>query len=253
MKKKVNSFKTKKLKSGIKKPIQNNTKFKIDELRTRLEVIKLIEHKAALAFEELISKNFSEINVRRRYVYDKNKNPILIKEDEDYLSIKDMFIWEIMNHFRKNKLIAESKRESRSISEGVRNAKVISDLTEFTDAMIDEVILGYTDVANLVLSLTPSITPEGRARISFLKKKYEDDLYNMQMKNRIYDIRLFERAKEIYKSNKGKRPRITYSDALFLANEQLKIITESLRDEYGNDTQYFISMQNAFRKKINDL
>ena len=253
MKKKENSFKTKKPKSGINKTIPNKSKLKIDELRTRLKIIQLIEHKAALAFEGLIAKNFPEINVRKRYVHDENKKPILIKEDEDYLSIKDMFIWEILNHFKKNKLIAESKYEFQSISAGVRNAKVISDLNELTNAMIDDVILRYIDVANLVLSLTSSITPEGQARITLLKMKYEDDLYNMQMKNRTYDIRLFNKAKEIYKSNKGKRPRITYSDALFLANEQLKITTELLRDENGNDTQFFISMQNAFIKKINDL
>jgi hypothetical protein len=83
---------------------------------------------------------------------------------------------------------------------------------------------------------------------------YEETIIDLIDKNRTYSIKLFKKAKAIYKEKKGKKPRITHAEALILANDKLQTYEpEYLRDSNGFDTDFFSNMQDAFRKQIKQL
>lgn len=73
-------------------------------------------------------------------------------------------------------------------------------------------------------------------------------------KNRTYDIELFKKAKAIYNTNKGKKPKTTYSEALISANNELKIYeNENLKNRNGLYTAFLSDMETSFRRQFKGI
>jgi len=84
--------------------------------------------------------------------------------------------------------------------------------------------------------------------------KLKDRIMDIENKNRKYDKRLFIKAKEIYISNKGRKPRVTQAEALVMANDKLgTYANEKLRSKDGFDTELLCEMEISFRKQFKGI
>ncbi len=135
------------------------------------------------------------------------------------------------NNYYLKTLLIEDKEDKENVR--VSNIKVA--LNKFTSIVEDSF-----RIPNLVLSAFEETS-----------NNFEKMINDLLDKNRTYSIALFKKAKVIYETNKGRKPRVTQAEALILANNELQTYNnELLRDRNGFDTPFFFTYANFIQKTI---
>ena len=245
--------------SGYKLPNLENNQSRIKNLSDikkldqRYKKFQLIRKKAEERFDELISIiGVEKDSLRKSIMIPVDGERMIIKETDLYEDSKQLFVNAVYRHFSWNKPILNKVSSGLPLAGDLKDAKVANDITEITEEAIDETINGYVDIIILILGIAPPLHTKLKNEIELLIADKENTIYDLLMKNRTYDIKLFKKAKTIYLNNKKRRPRITHAEALILANHELGIYDE-LTDKNGFDTLYFTSMQVSFRKAFKKL